>query len=205
MNRQALLDAGARVFSRSGFQAANVREICREAGLNIGAIHQHFGSKDGLYREVILGAGRSLVAQEPCARLEDFETPEQALRGWMQYHLTLVLLRRAADPVAGPLLMREFRNPTRAFASFVEFVIKPVRAELLRIVGALLGSSDTPARRAAAANLVYGLGVFQGVAAPVLELLGQRPPARQQDVTKLLDVLYPFALGGIRALRTAQR
>ncbi|MEM7515341.1 MAG: TetR/AcrR family transcriptional regulator [Planctomycetota bacterium] len=200
-NRQALLDAAARVFSEQGYKEARVRDICGVAGLNVGAINQHFGSKENLYREVIVRAGKSLSEQVACPRLEDFDSAEEALRAWMEYHLTLALLRRAKDPIAGPLLMREFRNPTEAMESFAELVIQPIRAELLRIIGALLGEDDSPPLRAAAANFVFGLDVFPALAGPMLKRLGQSLPTRKSDIDKLLNLMHPFVLGGIRALK----
>lgn len=199
--RDALLRAGARVFARSGYRGSNVRAICREAGVNLGAINRHFGGKEALYREIVLRAGRSLIEQDPLPRLEEYETAEDALRGWMHYHLRLILVRRTADPVTGSLLMREFRDPTSAIEEFVELVIKPVRAELLRIVGSMLGESDRRALRASAANFVYGMCVFQAFGGPVLKQLGQPPPTREQEIGKLLNLLHPFAVAGVRALR----
>ena len=51
--REALLRAGRRVFARRGFDGASVRDITRQAGANLGAITYHFGSKRGLYEEVL--------------------------------------------------------------------------------------------------------------------------------------------------------
>lgn len=46
--RQALIAAGIRLFGRQGFSATPVRQLAREAGVNIAAIAYHFGSKEGL-------------------------------------------------------------------------------------------------------------------------------------------------------------
>lgn len=51
--RDRLLRAGERVFARSGVTGANLREINAEAGLrNNSALHYHFGSREGLLREI---------------------------------------------------------------------------------------------------------------------------------------------------------
>ncbi len=51
--RVALLAAGRKVFARRGFDGASVRDITREAGVNLGAVTYHFGSKKGLYTAVL--------------------------------------------------------------------------------------------------------------------------------------------------------
>jgi TetR/AcrR family transcriptional repressor of nem operon len=50
-NRQALLEAAARLLRAKGLAGAGVAEICREAGLTHGAFYRHFPSKDALILE----------------------------------------------------------------------------------------------------------------------------------------------------------
>ena len=50
---QALLLAGRAAFSAVGYTAASVRDIARAAGVNPALVRYHFGSKEGLYRQVI--------------------------------------------------------------------------------------------------------------------------------------------------------
>ncbi len=57
--RQKLLQAATEVFSEMGYRAASTREISRRGGVNLAAIHYHFGDKASLYREVF----RSTVAE----------------------------------------------------------------------------------------------------------------------------------------------
>lgn len=51
--RAALIDAAARMFAEQGPRAVSVREVAREAGVNHGLVHRHFGSKEGLLQEVM--------------------------------------------------------------------------------------------------------------------------------------------------------
>ena len=62
--RRALVSAGISAFAEHGFEAASVRDITAEAGVNQGAITYHFGGKEGLYRAV-LGAVRDRVGAQP--------------------------------------------------------------------------------------------------------------------------------------------
>ena len=51
--RDRLIDAGERQFAEQGFEAASIRAITREAGVNVAAAHYHFGSKEALLRAVL--------------------------------------------------------------------------------------------------------------------------------------------------------
>jgi len=50
--RWRLLQAATEVFAGVGYRAATTREIAKRAGVNLAAIHYHFGDKAELYREV---------------------------------------------------------------------------------------------------------------------------------------------------------
>lgn len=51
--RRRLIDAGAELFARKGYQDTSIREIVLAAQANIAAVSYHFRGKEGLYREVI--------------------------------------------------------------------------------------------------------------------------------------------------------
>jgi len=46
-NRERILEAARIVFARRGLDA-EVREIAEEAGVGIGTLYRHFGSREGL-------------------------------------------------------------------------------------------------------------------------------------------------------------
>lgn len=46
--RQQLLRAGMQLFAERGFSGTGLREIAAEAGVSLGLVRTHFGSKDGL-------------------------------------------------------------------------------------------------------------------------------------------------------------
>jgi len=59
--RTALLAAARRVFALRGYDGASVRDITREAGVNLGAVTYHFGSKRALYVAVLTDAFSPVV------------------------------------------------------------------------------------------------------------------------------------------------
>lgn len=63
--RRQLLEAGLRLFAERGFAAVGLREIAAEAGVSLGLVRTHFGSKDGLREAIdehVLGEIKRLYA-----------------------------------------------------------------------------------------------------------------------------------------------
>jgi AcrR family transcriptional regulator len=52
--KQKILDAAEGLFGEYGYSATSLRHIISEAGVNLAAIHYHFGSKQDLLDQVIL-------------------------------------------------------------------------------------------------------------------------------------------------------
>ena len=50
--KTSLLDAAEALFAELGIAGASMRAITARAGANLAAVHYHFGSKEGLVREV---------------------------------------------------------------------------------------------------------------------------------------------------------
>lgn len=60
--RAALLTAGAELFAERGFERTTVRDIAALAGANQALLFRYFGSKEELFREVVAGSSRELLA-----------------------------------------------------------------------------------------------------------------------------------------------
>jgi hypothetical protein len=160
-----------------------------------------------LYRQTLVEAHRQMLAaagdaNDAVPALRAGEDPADALRRFVRFALRLHLLRRRAH-VAGRLLAMELREPTAALGDVVKLVMTPVRAELERVIGALLHRDDTPDRRAAAADFVMATCFGYEQARPILAQFGRRPPDDEAGVDRLAAVAADFALGGIERLRPA--
>lgn len=51
--RSRILEAAQNCFSRKGYDAASVSDICREAGITKGAFYYHFETKQALFLELL--------------------------------------------------------------------------------------------------------------------------------------------------------
>jgi AcrR family transcriptional regulator len=68
-----ILDTGERLFAEHGYEATSLRQVTREASVNLAAVHYHFGSKLDLLRAV-LERRLEAVNRERLADLEALET-----------------------------------------------------------------------------------------------------------------------------------
>jgi TetR/AcrR family transcriptional regulator, repressor for uid operon len=50
--REHILDAAERCFVRTGFHRTTIQDICREAGVSLGALYVYFGSKEALIQGI---------------------------------------------------------------------------------------------------------------------------------------------------------
>ena len=64
--KSRILDAAEQLFMEHGFEATSMRQLTTAAGVNLAAVNYHFGTKEELFRDVILRRARVLHA----ARLE---------------------------------------------------------------------------------------------------------------------------------------
>lgn len=55
---QSIREAATRRFARDGYAAVAVDDVAADAGATRGAVYHHFGSKEGLFREVLNAAHR---------------------------------------------------------------------------------------------------------------------------------------------------
>lgn len=90
-NEQALLDAAAAVFVRSGVEAP-VRDVAAEAGVGVGTVYRHFPTRADLvvavYRhqvEACAEAGVTCLAEAP--------TPYDALARWVDQFVDLLVTK----------------------------------------------------------------------------------------------------------------
>jgi AcrR family transcriptional regulator len=125
--RVALLGAAERLFSENGVEGTSVRDIVKAAGVNLGAINYHFGTKERLAIEVF---ARRLepVNRERIARLDALEKAAGKRRLKLEQIID-ALIRPAVEAKEGGdpgcddfmrLMSRCFQEPNPELKRFVE-------------------------------------------------------------------------------------
>ena len=84
--RARIVSAALQAFARRGFEAVSLKEITVASGVNVAAIHYHFGSKEALIREVLHSVSapvnrmrRELLEKSPTGRRRTLEHVVEAL------------------------------------------------------------------------------------------------------------------------------
>jgi AcrR family transcriptional regulator len=78
MTKEKILDTAERLIASQGFAGTSLRQIITEAGVNLAAVHYHFGSKEELLDQVIVRKVTA-VNEERETRLRQLES--EAARG----------------------------------------------------------------------------------------------------------------------------
>jgi AcrR family transcriptional regulator len=110
-----ILDAAENLFAAKGFHNTSLREITKEAGVNLAAVNYHFGSKESLFEEVFkrhfLPVNRIRLA-----RLEDIrdnatrDRSRPAARDVLQAFIAPVLHFRETEPGAAAFVTLVIRT-----------------------------------------------------------------------------------------------
>lgn len=114
--RTGILDAALAVFSRSGYHAASIDDIAKEAGVSKALIYEHFASKQELYADLIARNARELSQRVAAALVGvEIESGVGRLATGLEAFFAFVeerrdawrmLFRDAADPETAAVLDR---------------------------------------------------------------------------------------------------
>jgi AcrR family transcriptional regulator len=194
---EIILETAGRIFSRKGFRATTVRQITREAGVNVAAVNYHFHDKHELYVRVLQ---RAHQAAAHTASADRAGTPQKRLLAFIHGFLGYLF-----DPERpewqGRLLAREMAEPSPALDRLVAESILPVKKRLAGIIRDLLGPGASEAQMRKAAFSVLGQCLFYVHCREMTKRLFPSEPHEAHDVGLLADHIFHFSLGGIAALR----
>ena len=135
--RSAILEAATRRFAYQGYQCAGVREIAADAGVDAAMVNRYFGSKEGLFTEVVERAfdiryltdgDRATLAERLAHRMV---YGREDIAGDQRIPL-LLMLRSATEPRAAELIRASLeRNVLRPLAERLDGPGAEVRAAMV--------------------------------------------------------------------------
>ncbi len=155
---QVILDVAAGLFSDKGYDATSMREVARSAGVSKANVFHHFGSKHGLYLEVIREACRD--SSEALRQGRDAgDTVTEQLSAFLRHHLETLLRREQVSR----LVVREVMDSSpEGGKELAEQVFFEDFTELVEIVreGQMSGEFRPDMDPALLAHLIIGTNVF---------------------------------------------
>lgn len=170
--RKKLIEAGLKIFSDVGYEAASTRDLAAAAGVNIAAIPYYFRSKEGLYNAVIDhiidylrdGLGDELFKIK--AALKDKNTTQAEfhalLNSYTRTQIRFVLRPCRELAQASHIYIREQLDPSSAFDRLYEGFIREAQDTLAELVAHVIGVNDvTPDARLLAQTMNGQILVFK--------------------------------------------
>jgi len=163
--KQGILDAAIGLFARKGFSATGVREIAREATVNIAMISYYFGSKRGILEAALaMFFQRYLEVAEQA--LDGDDPPEQKMRRFIRS--IVMLLRNNNDLVRIAFTELPFDMPE--IADFkAEHGRKIAALFQHKLLSAMEGRLPRPIRLEIVGPAFIGMLVSHFLLRPVLE------------------------------------
>ncbi|MDB5306829.1 MAG: acnR [Gemmataceae bacterium] len=183
------------VFAKKGFDSATVREICRDADVNIAAISYYFGDKERLYVECLKAAHDCADAgPESMPSWPDGTAAVDKLRAFIG--IMVGRTHAPARPTAMQLLMREFAHPSAAGQEVILQYIRPKAFRLRDILHELLPGAD-PRRLLMTGFSVMGQILFYRQNRPVAELIFDKEAVDALDAAAVADHVTRFTLAAL--------
>lgn len=209
-SREALLAVSERLFTEKGYGAVSTRELAEAAGVNLGAIQYHFGSKAKLFIATLQRMMESSVCTKATLALSGpCSTQEEAgvlvcrfVRSFMHY------LLRHDGPQACRLMFREILSDSAndeelseaLVSTFVERFVNPLESSMLGVLAVFHPEASEDQLRKVCRSIV-GQCAFYVTHRPFIERLQGASILEPQTFEGTVDHVCRFSL---RALGCAE-
>lgn len=198
--KERLLDAAERLFAAEGLSRTSLRAITCEAGVNVAAVHYHFGSKDDLLGELL----RRRIApmnEERLAQLQAIESTAHAgplpLAAVLRAYIEPAFRFRSemsGHESLGRLFGRLYSEPEEILESTLREIFEDVARRFLSALSRALPELD-PDELAWRFHFVVGGLVHTLLGRPDMHA----PDAGETPEGLVIDRMVAFGVGGLQA------
>ena len=199
--REQIIGAAERLFARGGEEATSLRSITREAGVNVAAVHYHFGGRDQLLRLILdrrvgpLNTRRLALFEQAIAAYGEIVPVEELLRAFLRPDLELLDELRRTDVHFARFMGRAYSQPSPAVAGFLDDQFRAVSDRLIPLLQRSLSkvsAADLTVRLRLVVVIVTGL--FAGATA-----VDEQGPLGPGETEQRLERLVAFVAPGLKA------
>ncbi len=196
--KKRIIETAGNIFAELGFQNTTVREICKQAGVNIAAINYHFGDKKGLYLAVLKYGKDAAFKRHPFDEgLDKSSPPEERLKAFLSWYIGRVRECHEGEfPWVRKLIAHELLRPTEGLDMVAEEGIRPIFKTLSAIVRELLGKGATEDTVNLCCASIIGQSLFFFFAQPMIKRLF--PGKNYADTQLIADHVTHFSLNAIK-------
>jgi len=201
--KERLFMAAVKVFAKTGYKGATVREICRLAGAaNITAINYYFGGKEKLYKTILdMMFSAYQKRKEQAGKEKKKKSPEDRLRSYIDSYCGILFCDGEIARDMASIFTAEMSRPSRYLDEMVKKYMVPEAEELTEIVRDMLGpKTPLPLLHDCAVSIV-GQITYYSFAWPMFSRAVPDHPPLEYYRTELADHVYRFSLGGLAAVK----
>ena len=199
--RGRILDAAGEVFADRGFNAATIREICRQANVNVASVNYYFGDKEHLYIEAFKAAHPGGTETNTQKEWPDDVLPAEQLRIFI-HQLLERLFQGNAPSWKMRLIQREFLEPTRFCKEAMQAFFQTKFAQLMSVLDEILPPEMPSYRRHQVGFSIIGQCVHFRAAAPIIRMvIGEQEQTEYHTVELLSRHVSEFVLAGLGLAR----
>lgn len=198
--RDRLLHVSAEFFARDGFNRTSVREICRAARANVASIRYYFGSKLGLYRELLMNSVRTAIELHPMPVLDENESPENGIRKWVAHLIHLKLCDGFEDVLMCRLISHEMHDPSPALDDVVDLLFAPFHREMEKAIAKLFPGEISADTRQHLSLQLTALCFQYAQRRNVLHRMNFNLPSTAEELEDLVNYVTKFFIAGAKAV-----
>jgi AcrR family transcriptional regulator len=192
--RAALLAAARKLFAERGYDGTSIRALTGEAGANLGAVTYHFGSKEALYRSVlleVLGPLPSLLEEAVTGDGPALARVDRVARTYVRF--------LAAHPETPRFLLQEIAAGKVPPAPVMEIL-----GRVAGLLSAMLGEGQARGDIRQGDPLLLTLSlvsqpVYFALVRHAAARLGGRDPMAPEHLSQLEDHVAAVAVAGLAA------
>ncbi len=202
--REKLLLVATRLFAVNGFKGVSMRNLAKEADINIATVGYHFGGKLGLYeaiiQDVIDHKHEFFFSREDlAAQISMLESGEISKSGLVRWYFSFIINAIIADPQvewASLILSREFAEPSELYPLLERDLLLPTFDDLTVLLGAVMGVGVSVEERSIIIIALMGMVFKFAHPRVVLSRIGWEEYT-PENITKVTDVLCKRIIGFI--------
>ncbi len=197
--RKNLIMAGIIIFAQKGYKDATVRDICKQAGsANINSINYYFGSKQGLYKEILEQLFSEYDRLKP--ELDQNLSAEDKLKNFITTFCIMLYKGGPAESDLTTIFVSEMTSPSPFIQDLVDKYNRPRVEVHMGIIRDLLGPHAPESMVRDCLVSVSGQILYYSFAWPVFSRLFP-DYSTQATYDQWADHVFTFSMGGINALR----
>ena len=204
--RTKLFKAAIKVFSQKGYEKATIREICREANVNIALVNYHFGEKTELYLEVVRYAIDAAAKTKLLNKaLEENADPCDALRQLIRGFIERLSETREQFGFNLQFIMKESTQPTPALSQIINETLKPLYGRLRSLIGQILSLPADHEKTKLCTHSIMGQVLHYALARPVIGFLWPEMKLTTQQRRRVANHIADFSLAYLLTYRMKQQ